>query len=92
MEPVKQLTEVTLQKEDNPQVRIFLTLDRMNRIAEVRSPGGIRHIFKRGNILNKSQLESWMKSNGFVELDRRETKKQLKGNELVKFMMKKGYR
>jgi len=92
MEPVKNLTEVTLQKEENPQVKIFLTLDRMNRVIDVRSPGGIRHIFRRGNMLNKSQMENWMNTNGFVELNRIETKKQLKGNELVKFMMKKGYR
>jgi len=73
-------------------VKIFITLDRMNRITDVRSPGGVRHIFRRGNILNKHNMENWMETNGFVEAGRRQTKKALKGNELVKFMMKRGYR
>ena len=92
MEPTKQTTEITLAKEENPQVKIFITVDRMNRITDVRSPGGVRHIFRRGNMLNKSQMENWMSTNGFVEHNRVESKKALKGNELVKFMMKKGYR
>ncbi len=92
MDPVKYMTEITLQKESNPAVSITLTLDRMNRIDDVRSPGGIRHIFRRGNVLNKNQMERWMTTNGFVEKRRTDIKKQLKGNELVKFMMKRGYR
>lgn len=92
MDPVKELTEIALKKEVNPDVKIFITVDRMNRIEDVRSPGGIRHIFRKGNILNKGQLENWMNTNGFVEHNRVQSKKALKGNELVKFMMKKGYR
>lgn len=92
MEPTKELTEITLKKEVNPDVKIFITVDRMNRITDVRSPGGIRHIFRRGDMLNKSQMENWMKTNGFIEHNRVQSKKALKGNELVKFIMKKGYR
>lgn len=92
MDPVKNLTEIVLQKEVNPQMKIYIMVDKMNRISDVRSPGGIRHIFRRGNIINKNQMENWMETNGFVEAERRETKKALKGNELIKFMMKKGYR
>ena len=92
MEPTKQLTEITLKNEVNPQVKLFIKVDRMNRIVDVRSPGGIRHIFRRGNLLNKSQMENWMNTNGFVEHNRVQSKKALKGNELVKFMMKRGYR
>lgn len=90
--PVKRLTEITLEKEVNPRMKIVIIVDNMNRISDVRSPGGIRHIFRRGNILNKRQMENWMETNGFVEKGRVQTKKQLKGNELLKFMMKRGYR
>lgn len=92
MEPVKYLTEITLHKQENPDVQIVITVDRMNRIEDVRSYSGVRHIFRQGSVLNKHQMERWMETNGFVEGDRRSRKKQLKGNQLMKFMMRRGYR
>lgn len=92
-DPFKRQTEIVIHKESNPGVVITITIDTLNnRISDVRSPAGIRHIFRMGNVLNKRLLDNWMVANGFVEKTRRETKKALKGRELIKFMMKRGYR
>lgn len=86
-QPSVDMTEVTLSKDN---VRIILTLDRMNRIADVRSPNGIQHIFRRSNIISSNKIDEWAKNNGFVRQDRR-IKKALKGNDLLKYIMKRGY-
>jgi hypothetical protein len=86
-QPSVQMTEVTLSKDNQ---RIVITLDRMWRIDDVRSPNGVRHIFRRGNVLSSAKIDEWAKSNGFVRNDR-QTKKALKGNALIKYHMKRGY-
>jgi hypothetical protein len=81
------MNEVTLSKDN---VRIIITIDRMNRIEDVRSPNGVRHMFRRGNIVTSQKIDQWAKENGFSRQDRR-TKKALKGNALIKYHMKRGF-
>lgn len=91
-EPFKQLKEISVRKTDNPDFVVFITVDKTNRIVDIRNPRGVRHYMRLGNILNTRQLENWMKTNGFEMDSERQIKKQLKGNELIKFMMKRGFR
>ena len=88
LDPVKYLKETTIRKTVNPQFTIIITTDKSDRITNIRCPGGIQHIFRMGNILNQHQLENWMSTNGYELGLERNIKRQLQGNELIKFMMK----
>lgn len=88
--PSKVVKEIKLYKEVNPRVFIIINTDQNNRITDMRNPSGIRFPFHLNWVLNKHALESWMSSNGFKK-EESQTNKPLKGHELVKYIMKKGY-
>lgn len=86
----KTLREIKLTKTTNPEVTITITMDQNYRITFIRNPRGITFPFRMNNVLNKHQLENWMTANGFKS-DETQSRKQLKGHELVKNLMIRGY-
>ena len=77
-----------LVKVDNPKVVITLSLDVNKRITEIRNPFQARHYFYLGSYVNTHQLNNWMHVNGYKIDGEQKRTVQLKGNELVKFLIK----
>lgn len=88
--PTKVIREIKLTSTTNREVTITITMDQNYRITFVKNPRGINFPFKMNNILNKHQLSAWETANGFKGLET-QSKERLRGNELVKYIMKRGY-
>ena len=88
--PSKIVKEIRLIKTADPKIVVTVTADQNNRITDIRNPFAVTFPFRLSWVLNKSQLDKWMEAQGFKRQDS-QYKKPLKGHEMVKYIMKRGY-
>lgn len=86
--PKKEYTEYKFEKNDNPRLSITITTDKDNRITDIRNPYRISHPFRLSFYLHKHILDKWKESNDLIERGRMTYSENLKGNELIKHLVK----
>lgn len=89
--PKKEFTEYKFQKNDNPRLAITITVDKENRITDIKNPFRIQHPFRLSFFLHKHMVDKWKETNGLIERGRMTFFENLKGNELMKHLVKHPY-
>jgi hypothetical protein len=86
--PQKQSIEYRFENIEKPKLSITIITDKDNRITEIRNPFRIKHPFKLFYFLHTTVLNAWKETNGFVERGRMTLTENIRGSELIKFMIK----
>lgn len=85
---VKQQKMFRVTDKTDPNFKFVIKTDTNNRIINIINPSGIRHGFKRDNVLNRNKLQKWVIDNDLSYSD--ETiKNKIKDKKIARYVNKR---